>query len=230
MRRAGGGGRTIRRLVLLLLVGAALILLIAQLALPPIATNRISSRVARYGTLDSVSVSAWPAIQLLWGDADSASVRARRLTLSPAHAAKLIWEARGLDHIDLTASSVQLGRLRLTDARLHKRGSSLTAEAAISEADVNAALPPGVSVELLGSNSGQVQLRARGGLFGAGPAVKAVAGPSEGRLVVRPSTPVLAGLTLTLFSDPHIYIEGVGASPLPGTPRSYRLAITARLR
>lgn len=218
------------RLIVLLVAGAALVLLVAQVALPPIATHRISSRVGRYGTLESVSVSAWPAIELLWGRADSASVRARRLRLSTSQAAKLLWEARGLEHIDLTASGLQLGRLRLSDARLRKRGRSITAEATISEADVRAALPTGVSVQLLGSEAGNVRLRASGGLFGVGPAVSAVAGPSEGRLVVRPLVPVLGTLTLTLFADPHVYVVGVAASALAGRPRSYRLSVTARLR
>src|ERR1700738_948787 len=121
MRRAGGGGRTMRRLVVPPLAGAALILLVAQLALPSIATDRISSRVGRYGVLEKVSVSAWPAIELLWGSADSASVRAKRLRLSPSQAAKLLWEARGVDRLELTASELQVGPLRLSGARLHKR-------------------------------------------------------------------------------------------------------------
>ena len=36
-----------------------------------IAASRISSRVGRYGKVQSVSVSAWPAVELLWGHADS---------------------------------------------------------------------------------------------------------------------------------------------------------------
>jgi hypothetical protein len=219
-----------RRLVVGVAAGAALILLVAQLALPPIATDRISSRVGRYGDVASVSVTAWPAIELLWESADSAKVRARQLRLSPSQAAKLLWEARGVASLDLTASSVQLGPVRLTDARLHKRGSSLTAEAVISEADVKAALPPGLSVRLLRSEAGEVQVSASGGLFGVGPTVKAVAGPSEGRLLVHPLAPAPEGVRLTLFADPHVLVSGVGASARPGSPPGYRLTMTARLR
>jgi DUF2993 family protein len=219
-----------RRLVVLLLAVAALILLVAQLALPSIATDRISSRVGRYGVLERVSVSAWPAIELLWGSADSSSVRAKRLRLSPSQAARLLWEARGVDKLELTASEVQVGPLRLSDARLHKRGSSLAAEAVISEADVKAALPPGLSVSLLGSEAGVVKVTASGGLFGGGPTVTAIAGPSEGRLVVHPTGSALEGVRLTLFADRHVHVDGVGAGARPGSPRSYRLTMTARLR
>jgi hypothetical protein len=219
-----------RRLVVLLLALAALILLAAQLALPPIAADRISSRVGRYGDVHGVKLSAWPAVELLWGSADSASVRAGRLRLSPSQAAKLLWEARGVRSLELRASEVRIGPLRLSDARLHKRGSSLAAEAVIGEADVRAALPPGLSVGLLSSEAGVVKVTASGGLFGGGPTVTAIAGPSEGRLVAHPIGSALEGVRLTLFADRHVHVEGVGASALPGSPRRYRLTMTARLR
>ena len=47
--------------------GACLVLALAQVLLPRIAASRISSRVGRYGTVQSVSVKAWPAVELLWG-------------------------------------------------------------------------------------------------------------------------------------------------------------------
>jgi len=54
-------------LVLLLAGGAVLLLGLAQLFLPRIAAGRITSRLGRYGRVESVSVSAWPAVKLLWG-------------------------------------------------------------------------------------------------------------------------------------------------------------------
>jgi hypothetical protein len=218
------------RLLLLLLVGVALILLLGQLLLPGIAANRVSSRVGRYGKVDSVDVHAWPAVQLLWGSADSVTVRARSLSLTPAQAAKLLWEARRVDHLDFTATSVRLGPLRLTDARVRKRGSSLSAQAVAGQADVKAALPRGLSVQLIGSEGGEVRVRASGGLFGLGAALQVVATAREGKLLVHPVSVPLARLSLTLFSDPHVYVEGVGASLLDGTPASYRLTMRARLR
>jgi hypothetical protein len=218
------------RLLLLLLAGAALILLLGQLLLPGIAANRISSRVGRYGKVDSVSVHAWPAVQLLWGSADSVTVRARSLRLTPAQAAKLTWEARGVDRMDFTAASVRLGPLRLTDAQVRKRGSSLSAQAIAGQADVKAALPRGLSVQLIGSEGGQVRVRASGGLFGIGATLQVVAAAREGKLLARPLSFPLERLSLTLFSDPHVYVEGVGATLLTGTPPSYGLTMRARLR
>jgi hypothetical protein len=218
------------RLLLIAIAGALLVLLLAQVVLPRIAASRISSRVGRYGGVQSVSVRAWPAVELLWGSADSVSVRAERLSLSPSEAAKLLWEARGVASLQFAALSVALGPLRLGDARVDKHGRSLAGEAVIGEANVRAALPKGVAVKLVKSEGGTVQVGVSGGLFGVGATVQAVAAPQEGKLVVRPQGLLFGGFTLTLFSDPHVYVEGVGASLQPGSPQSYRLTMTARLR
>ncbi|HYB22427.1 MAG TPA: LmeA family phospholipid-binding protein [Solirubrobacteraceae bacterium] len=218
-------------LVGLSLVGGLLLLLaLAQVVLPRIAASVISSRVGRYGKVQSVSVSAWPAIELLWGHVGSVRVHAESLSLSPAQAAALLWEARGTSDVDASAASVQLGSLRLTDASLRKRGSALSAQASVSEAGVQAALPAGFSVRLLRSEGGQVEVQASGALFGLGASVNAVAGASEGKLVAHPLGFLVEALHLTLFSDPHVYVEGVGASVRSEHPLSYRLSMSARLR
>jgi hypothetical protein len=213
------------------LAGATvLVLALAQVILPRLAVSRITSRVGRYGHVDSVSVSAWPAVELLWGSVGSVRVRARSLALSPAQAAKLLWEAHGTASMDVSAESVQVGSLRLSDASLRKRGSSLSAQALTSEADVKAALPAGFDLRLLRSEGGEVEVQATGGLFGVDASVDAVAGPSGGKLVAHPLGFLLEALHLTLFSDPHVYVEGVGASVHTEQPLSYRLTMSARLR
>jgi hypothetical protein len=230
--RRGGGIRSPGRIRLLLyaLAGAVLALALAQVLLPRIAASRISSRVGRYGEVEGVSVSAWPAVKLLWGSVDSVRVRARHLSLSPTQAAGLLWEGRGAAHMDLTAGSLQVGPLRLSDARLRKHGSALSAEARASETDVRAALPAGWEVTLLSSRGGEVEVRASGGLFGVGASVDALARASEGRLVAHPLGLLLEGLQLTLFSDRHVYVQGIGARLESGQPPTYRLSMSASLR
>jgi hypothetical protein len=152
--------------------------------------------------------------------------------MSPAQTAKLLWEARDVSDMDLTAASVQEGPLQLSDARLRKRGSALSAQALTTQAAVKAALPEGFGVQLLSSEGGKVQVRASGGLFGVGASVDAVAGASEGKLVVHPQGFLVEGLALTLFTDPHVYVEAVGASAVavPGGAQGYRLTMAASLR
>jgi hypothetical protein len=228
--RRGGGGRTKMRLALSLVGGLALLFVLAQVLLPRIAASRISSRVGRYGKVRSVSVSAWPALELLWDHADSVRVSASSLALSPSQLGSLLWEARGVDSLQVSADSVRLGTLTVSDASLSKRGNALNAEAVVSEADIKAALPPGFGVRLLRSAGGEVEVQASGGLFGVGASVNAVAGASEGKLVAHPLGFLIEGLRLTLFADPHVYVEGVGASVAAEQPLSYRLTMSARLR
>lgn len=210
--------------------GVLLALALAQLLLPRIAVSRISSRVGRYGSVRSAAVEAWPAITLLWGSADMVRVAAAELHLSPAQAAALLWEARGAHSMQVSAAGVQLGSLRLSDASLRKHGSTLSGEAFASDADVAAALPPGVSVQLISSEGGRVEVRVSGRLFGVGSALDAVAEARAGKLVVHPLGLLLQGVVLTLFSDPHVYVEGVAASAVAGSPPGYRLRIDASLR
>jgi hypothetical protein len=213
------------------LAGALVLLLaLAQLILPRLAVNRISSRIGRYGKVQSVSVSAWPAVELLWGHVGSVRVRAGSLALSPAQAASLLWEARGTGSMDVSAESVQLGPLRLSDATLSKRGGAMSAQAVASEADVKAALPAGFGVKLLRSEGGEVEVQATGALFGVGASVNAVAGASDGKLVAHPLGFLIEALQLTLFSSPHVYVDGVGASVQSEQPLSYRLTMSASLR
>jgi hypothetical protein len=205
-------------------------LLIAQLVLPRVAEHRISSRIARYGTVRQVSVSAWPAVKLLWGSGDSAHVEAGHLALTPAQASALLWESRGVERMDLSASSVQLGTLALEDVSLQKRGDQLSGEASTTAAQASAALPAGVSLSLLDSREGKVDVRAGGSLFGLGAAVDARAEAKDGNLVAHPVGFLIESFQLTLFSDPHVHVESIGASVESRRPLTYRLSIEALLR
>jgi hypothetical protein len=206
------------------------VLLIAQLVLPRVAARRISSRIGRYGTVQHVSVSAWPAVKLLWGNGDSAHVEAGHLALTPAQASALLWESRGMGSMDLSASSIQLGTLALEDVSLRKRGDQLSGEASTTAAQANAALPAGVSVSLLDSREGLLEVRAGGGLFGIAAAVNARAEAKDGNLVAHPVGFLIESFQLTLFSDPHVHVESIGASVTSRRPLTYRLSIEALLK
>lgn len=221
-------GLSAKRLLLSLAGVVLAVLVLAQVLLPKVAASEISSRVARYGSVESVEVSAWPAVKLLWGQADTVRVKARSLALEPAQAAKLLWESRDVAREDLSAEKVRVGSLQLSDATLHKRGGQLSALASADQAAVKAALPEGFDVRLLRSQGGQVEVQASGGLFGVGAAVDAVALASKGRLVAHPLGLLIEGFQLTVFSDRHVYVEGVSASaPASG---GYRLGMSASLR
>jgi len=229
MRRGGRRG-TASRLALFGVAGVVALLALAQVLLPRIAASVISARVGRYGKVQSVSVEAWPAVKLLWGSVDEVRVKAKSLAVEPAQAAKLLWEAHGVSSMDLSARQLRVGSLQLTDATLHKHGSSLSGVASATETAVREALPENFAVRLLRSEGGQVEVQASGALFGIGAAVNAVGMASEGKLIARPLGFLVGGIRLTLFSDPHVYVEGVGASIQSRQPLTYRLTMSASLR
>src|SRR6478609_10517947 len=220
-----GDSRAIRIAAIVAAVLLALLVL-AQFVLPRIAASRISSRVGRYGHVEHVSVSAWPAIELLWGDADSVEVTTGSLALAPGQAAALLREGRGAERIDVRADAVKVGPLALTDAVLRKRGSQLTAHAHASQAAVREALGPGVGVRLVSSEGGRVRVAATGSLFGVGATVAAVAESEDGKLVVHPEGLFLEGFRLTLFRDAHVHVIGVAARQ---DASGYVLGMTALL-
>ena len=216
------------------LAGAiVLMLVLAQLFLPAIAASRVRSRVERYGTVKSVTVQAWPAVELLWGKAESVNVKAGSLRLSMAQMAKLLGEARGVGSMRVSVESVKEGPLQLYDASLQKHGDALLGSAWASRADVKTALGEGFEVQLAPSGAGRVQMSVEGGLFGVKASVQAVAEAQEGDVVVHPLGFLLEGLKLTLFAEPGVYVEGVGASAMAGPSgkgAGYRLSFRASLR
>ncbi|MGH2902721.1 MAG: hypothetical protein ACRDK7_03930 [Solirubrobacteraceae bacterium] len=222
-----------RRIAVLLMGGILLVLVLAQIFLPRIAASRIRSRVGQYGTVSSVAVTAWPAVELLWGHAGSVDVRAGSLRISPSQTARLLGEARGVRRMSMTARSLKEGPLQLHDASFQKRGDALTGHAQASRADIGKALGEGVEVRLRSSHDGQVRVSVSGGLFGVQASLEAVAQAQAGKLVVHPLGFLLEGLKLTLIDDPRLYVEGVGASAVAGRAgevAGYRLSIWATLR
>ena len=215
-----------------MVVGVLLVCVLAQLLGPGIAARVVRGKVQRYGTVKSVQVTAWPAVKLLWREADKVTVRAGRLRVSPEQTVALLREAKGTEKVSATAESVEEGGLRLTDTRLEKHGSALRAQGEVSEADVRRALPVGVEVALVKSEGGTVEVRVSGGLFGVSASVDAVAQAQDGRLVARP-TGLLGALKLTLFESPSVYVEGVQAHAIeirPGEGARYELSMWASLR
>lgn len=219
-------------------VGVPLLLVVlAQVFLPTLAAKRVRDRVARYGTVRSVSVSAFPAVKLLWGKADTVNVSAGSLSVQLSQIATLLWEAREADSMTVTAEAATLTAvpdlpdgLTVDGLRMEKRGSAIKASASLTQQQLNEALPSGFHVEPTASGGGQVQARASGGLFGVQASITALVKPLEGRLVAEPQGFPLASLgTVTIFSDAHLRVGSVGVRVLRTKPLTYGLSLAATL-
>jgi hypothetical protein len=227
-----------RRVVLASCVLAVPVLavVLAQAFLPTLAAHRVRARVARYGTVESVSVKAFPAIELLWGKVDSVDVHARSLSFAPPQIASLLWEARDVgtmtvltDEATLRTPALSNG-LTVSDIRMEKRGSTVLAKATLTQKQLDDAFPSGFRVEPVASGGGQIEARASGGLFGLQASIGVLVRPVEGRLIAEPHGLPFAGLaTVTLFSDPHLKVESVGLSIVRTSPLTYGLSLRASL-
>jgi len=209
-------------------VGAVIVAAaVAQLLLPGVVAGRVRSRLARQGDVQSVSVYAFPAVKLLWGQADSIRVRMSALRSSRSDTGDLLARSAATHDLDASIASLSEGVLTLRDVMLSKRGSSLTGQATVADTDLRAALPPGLGVAPVASGGGQLLLRAQGSLFGFGLAVDALLQTRDGAVVVAPvGVPFAALATLTVFSDPRLSVLGVGARPAAG---GYTLTAQGRL-
>lgn len=191
-----------------------LALAILQLVLPGIAEQRVRDRLRRDGTVESVRVSAFPAVKLLWGSADSVKVRISQLTVNRVETGDLLGRSHDLGDVDVSIGRLNDGLLRLSDVSLSKRGNGLTARGALASSDLHAVLPQGFDVQPVASSGGQLMLRAQASLFGLGVAVNALLMARDGALIVEPvGVPLAALATITVFSDRHVAVQGVGAEP-----------------
>jgi hypothetical protein len=225
------GFRAVALGVLALLV---VVLLAAQLLLPGVAEQRVRERVDRYGSVRSVHVSTFPAIEMLWGRVGSMDVSTGRLRIGLSQMANMVWSARQVNHlslaadgVDLTAASLASSGLLLRDVSFHKRGTSLSGSGTLSESDLRAALPPGFDVQPVASGDGEIQVKASLPIFGIETSFEGIVSAQAGKLVVQPTGLPFANLaTVTLFSDPRIFVQGVSATQHTG---GYDLKIEARL-
>jgi len=230
MSRASRIALAVSALVLLLMV-------LAQILLPGVAATRVRARVARYGPVHSVHVSAFPAVELLGGHADSVSVSAGTLTITPAQVASLLWEARMIGTLTVVAQGGGLrvaqlpNGLEVSDVRMQKRGSSVLVSATMTQGQLQRALPSGFQVTPTASGEGEIEARASGGLFGLQASLTVLVRAAEGNLIAEPRGLPFGGIaSVTLFTDPHLKVQSVGMRMIGRHPVTYGLSLRASLR
>jgi hypothetical protein len=214
-----------RRMTALAIVGLIVVLLVvAQLVLPGIAAQNLRDRLEKSGPVLEVQVHAFPAIELLWHQADRVVVRVGRYHSNPGHLTSLLDETADAGSLDASATELDTGLITLHDATLRKRGNQLTGSASVTPSDLQTALG-GTIQGLRPVASGNGELTFRGTVLGI--TADATLRAQNGVLVISPDVPLLNLITLTVFKDPHVYVEGVGAS---GTSKGFALEGRAQLR
>jgi LmeA-like phospholipid-binding len=204
-----------------------LVLVVAQLVLPGIAAQRLRDRLATSGQVRSVSVSAFPAIELLWHQADSVSVSLGRYRSTPSGLTGLLNQTAAVDRLKASAAELDTGLLTLRNATLRKSGAQLSGSAEITESDLRTALPVLNSVTPVSSGGGRIIFQGTATLFGVSATVTATLAPQSGSLLVTPNVPLGGLATIRVFSDPRVTVEGVAASR---TVSGFAVTATGRIR
>lgn len=194
----------------------AIVFGVGQLVLPGIAAQLLRDRLAGSGTVLSVHVDAFPAIELLWHHADRVVVRMQSYRSNPEHLGGLLGQAGEVGAVDASVAELDSGLLTLHDATLHKRGKILNGSARLTEADLRTAVPFLDSVQPVASGGGSLTLRGTATLLGITASVDATVAAQAGRLVVQPDVPFGALGTFTVFSNPALDVQSVSASDAPG--------------
>jgi hypothetical protein len=218
-----------RRVSILAVAGVIIVLLvIGQLVLPGIAADRLRDQLSRSGQGLTVEVSAFPALKLLWHQADKVVVHAARFRASStSDLAHKLAQTSDAGSVDATADEFDTGVVKVRSAKLRKRGDQLTGTALVTEADIRSALPSGLDVRPVASGGGQLVLQGSANVLGVNISLNATLRAQDGRLVVVPDVPFGGIATLTVFADPHIEVQGVEASSAPG---GFLITARAKLR
>jgi hypothetical protein len=215
------------RRIAALAIGLAVIvlaLIVAQLVLPGIAAQRLRDRLSKSGQVLDVQVSAFPAIELLWNEADRVVVRLKSYHSNPRPLSSLLDQASQVGTLDASAGELDTGLVTLHDATLRKRGNGLSGSATVTPADLRSALGGAIQgLQPVASGGGRLTLQ--GTVLGV--TADATLRAQNGALVVEPDVPILNLVTLTVFSDPHIDIQGVSAADAPG---GFELSAYGRLK
>lgn len=201
--------------VLAVVAFALVVSAVAQVLLPGVAAQQLRDRLARSGQVLSVSVDAFPAVELLWHQADRVTVRLGRYRSTSGGLARLLNESSSVGALSATAVELDTGLLTLRNAVLAKSGPILSGSALVTQADLRSALPVLNSVTPVASTQGALTLRGTATLFGLTASVNATLHEQDGDLIVTPQVPFGGLAAIRVFSDPRLAVSAITAMPAP---------------
>ena len=229
----GGRPRFVKRrgwwLALTVAVATVLAFLAAcQLLLPGIAAGRLRTMLSRSGAVRSVSVSAWPAVELLWHHADTVTVSMGSWSASPGRLQGQLGQLGDVGTLHATIGVVHVGVLTVHRAALVSDDGRLLGQGTVRETDLRSAVPFLRSVVPVESSGGRLVLRGTASVLGLlGGSVDATVQARGGALIVSPDVPLGGLATVTVFSDREVQVTGVSARTVRG---GFVARVAARLR
>ena len=222
-----------RRAVALAAVASvvALVLGVGQLVLPGVAEQRLRSDLAHFGVVRRVHIESVPAVKLLWHRADRVEVAIdsyRSGSSGHTSLAGFLSRTRDAGMLDVSVGTLQAQLVTLHDVRLRKQGNALIGQARLTQHDLSAALPTFFDLRPVSASANGIVAQVSASVLGQRVGVRIAVLADSGRVVVRPEGLPFGSLaTITVFDDPRVYVESLGAE-LHG--QDYLLTARAQLR
>lgn len=220
-------GRRMRLAAVVAALVVVVVLGIGQLALPGIAERRIRSEIGSDASGLEVSVRAFPAIRLVWGDADTIAIRIARLRASPGAGpggldaiADMLERTRGATRLDIDVGRLSTGSIELRDAILRRRD-------AIVRASATSPLLRPASAREMARGRGGPKVVLSGTVLSRRRSWPATISAGDGALVVSPDQPALRLVALRVLSDRRLEVASVRGQR---SAAGYRVVVSGRLR
>ena len=124
--RSGCKAAEVRNVVLIALAVVVVLAVISQFAIPPLAENRIEDRLTDGGGTAEVSLDAFPAARLLFGDGSGVSVSGSGLDLALEQQANVFDSLDGFDEVDISIDRFRAGPFHMRTLELNRHGSAAT--------------------------------------------------------------------------------------------------------
>jgi FHA domain len=222
----------IRGAVMIVVLLVAVVIGVAQLALPGVAEQKLRSDLARYGVVRRVHIESSPAIQLLWHRADLVEVAMDSYRSKPSgqhgSLADFLSKTRDTAKLDVSVGILRSHLVTLHEVRLHKEGNVLVAQARLTQQDLSAALPSFLDLRPVSATENGIVARVSASVLGHRVTERIAVLADAGRVVVHPEGIPLASLArITVFGDPRIYVQSLGAE-LRG--QNYLLTVRALVK
>jgi hypothetical protein len=148
--------------------GLVLLLLAAQLVLPPIAERRVEDRLERDGGRAEVSMSAFPAVRLLFDDGDSIEVEGDGLRVDLRRPARALERLDGFDEVSVKLTGLEAGPVEARTFALSRKPDQPAYQVAMAATTTPRDVARFLGSEAGGALGGFLGDLASGGLPGGG--------------------------------------------------------------
>lgn len=201
--------------VLIALGVLLLVIVLAQFALPPIAEKVVRESLEPPDRGVTVSLSSFPAVALLFGHADSATVHiAEARAGGRGGVEKLLARASHVANLTSTVGKMYIGPLELLRVTFTKKGATVAAQAEVTRHAIEQILPGSVRVSATNISEG-LRLTSSTSVLGHTVSFPAKLAATNRTLEVAPDLPVLDAVRISVFDDPGVAVTSVAVHTGP---------------